>query len=202
MRTGSNLLESKLNIFADLHSVGEAFNPNFIGSPKTQEIMGVSLLDRAQNPAVLLDKIKQPSEILHGFRYFHDRDPRVLLPCLLDPRFAKVILTRNSVESYISWKIARQTGQWKLQKYHAPQRSPKSPLRCQRIFGIFHADSELQALFGRSAANHQTVSFLPQLRGSTKSGCDQRHCKIPWQHWRARNRQSEAFAAKPNRLIG
>ena len=102
MRTGSNLLESKLNIFADLHSVGEAFNPNFIGSPKTQEIMGVSLLDRAQNPAVLLDKIKQPSEILHGFRYFHDRDPRVLLPCLLDPRCAKVILTRNSVESYIS----------------------------------------------------------------------------------------------------
>ena len=102
MRTGSNLLESKLNIFVDLHSVGEAFNPNFIGSPKTQEIMGVSLLDRTQNPAVVLDKIKQPSEILHGFRYFHDHDPRVLLPCLLDPRCVKVILTRNSVESYIS----------------------------------------------------------------------------------------------------
>ena len=154
MRTGSILLESKLNIFVDLHSVGEAFNPNFIGSPKIQEIIGVSLLDRAQNPAMLLDKIRQPSEILHGFRYSHYYDPRILLPCLLDPRCAKVILTRNSVESYISWKNSAPDWAVEVTKYHAPERSPKSPLRCQRIFGISHADSELQALFGRSAADH------------------------------------------------
>ncbi len=84
MRTGSNLLESKLNMFVDLLSVGEAFNPNFIGSPKAQNVMGISLMDRAQNPIPLLEKIKQPSQTIHGFRYFHDHDPRVLLPCLLD----------------------------------------------------------------------------------------------------------------------
>lgn len=102
-------------MFVDLQSVGEAFNPNFIGTPKTRKVMEVSLLDRAQNPIPLLEKIKQPSQTIHGFRYFHDHDPRVLLPCLLDLRCAKIILTRNPVESYISWKIARQTGQWKLQ---------------------------------------------------------------------------------------
>ena len=125
MRTGSNLLESKLNMFVDLQSVGEAFNPNFIGTPKTRKVMEVSLLDRAQNPIPLLEKIKQPSQTIHGFRYFHDHDPRVLLPCLLDLRCAKIILTRNPVESYISWKIARQTGQWKLQNINRRKENQK-----------------------------------------------------------------------------
>ena len=125
MRTGSNLLESKLNMFVDLLSVGEAFNPNFIGSPKAQNVMGISLMDRAQNPIPLLEKIKQPSQTIHGFRYFHDHDPRVLLPCLLDLRCAKIILTRNPVESYVSWKIAHQTGQWKLQNINRRKEASK-----------------------------------------------------------------------------
>ena len=87
--------------------------------------MEVSLLDRAQNPIPLLEKIKQPSQTIHGFRYFHDHDPRVLLPCLLDLRCAKIILTRNPVESYISWKIARQTGQWKLQNINRRKENQK-----------------------------------------------------------------------------
>ncbi len=33
---------------------------------------------------------------------------------LADPACAKIILTRNPVESYVSWKIAQETGQWKL----------------------------------------------------------------------------------------
>ena len=33
---------------------------------------------------------------------------------MADESCAKIILTRNPVESYISWKIARETGQWKL----------------------------------------------------------------------------------------
>ena len=60
MRTGSNLLESKLNMFVDLLSVGEAFNPNFIGSPKAQNVMGISLMDRAQNPIPLVKKSNSP----------------------------------------------------------------------------------------------------------------------------------------------
>ena len=33
---------------------------------------------------------------------------------MADPRCAKIILTRNPAESYVSLKIAQQTGQWKL----------------------------------------------------------------------------------------
>jgi hypothetical protein len=33
---------------------------------------------------------------------------------LADPACAKIILTRNPLESYVSWKIAQATGQWKL----------------------------------------------------------------------------------------
>jgi hypothetical protein len=51
---------------------------------------------------------------LTGFRYFHDHDPRVLPMVLNDPRVAKIVLTRNPVESYVSLKIAGQTGQWRL----------------------------------------------------------------------------------------
>lgn len=51
---------------------------------------------------------------LAGFRYFHDHDPRILPDLLDDPACAKIILTRNPVDSYVSWKIAQATGQWKL----------------------------------------------------------------------------------------
>jgi hypothetical protein len=40
--------------------------------------------------------------------------PRVLDHCLADPRCAKVVLARNPVDSYVSLKIARKTGQWWL----------------------------------------------------------------------------------------
>ena len=51
---------------------------------------------------------------LGGFRFFHDHDPRVLDAVLDDPRCAKIILTRNPLDSYVSKKIAQATGQWKL----------------------------------------------------------------------------------------
>ena len=49
-----------------------------------------------------------------GFRFFHDHDPRILEEVLTNPRCGKIILTRNPAESYVSWKIAQETGQWKL----------------------------------------------------------------------------------------
>lgn len=49
-----------------------------------------------------------------AFVFFHDHEPRVLETILTDPRCAKIVLTRNPVESYVSWKIAQETGQWKL----------------------------------------------------------------------------------------
>ena len=113
MRTGSNFLETNLNAFEGLACHGEAFNPHFIGYPKQEEILGVDQATRDDQPQRLLREIKRAPG-LGGFRYFHDHDPRVFDLIVDDPRCAKIVLTRNPVESYVSWKIAQSTGQWKL----------------------------------------------------------------------------------------
>ena len=114
MRTGSNFLESNLNAFDSFQCHGEAFNPHFIGYPNKTEILGVTQDMRDADPARLINTIKEHSEGLGGFRFFNDHDHRVLDICLDNPRCAKIILTRNPVDSYVSWKIAQATGQWKL----------------------------------------------------------------------------------------
>ncbi|KIN74363.1 sulfotransferase family 2 domain-containing protein [Sulfitobacter guttiformis] len=114
MRTGSNFLEANLNAFTGIRCHGEAFNPHFIGYPNTTSILGVDQEARDADPVTLLRQIKHDPSAMGGFRYFHDHDPRVLDLVLDDPAVAKIILTRNPVESYISWKIAQATGQWKL----------------------------------------------------------------------------------------
>lgn len=114
MRTGSNFLEANLNAFDGLSCHGEAFNPHFIGYPNSSEILGVSQQMREADPGRLIDTIRAQPGKLAGFRYFHDHDPRVLDRMLEDPRCAKIILTRNPLDSYVSWKIAQATGQWKL----------------------------------------------------------------------------------------
>ena len=114
MRTGSNFLEANLNAFDGIECHGEAFNPHFIGYPNRTEILEVTQAMRDADPARLIDTIKGQSDGIGGFRFFHDHDPRVLDIALDDPRCAKIILTRNPVDSYVSWKIAQATGQWKL----------------------------------------------------------------------------------------
>ncbi|MEP2714946.1 sulfotransferase family 2 domain-containing protein [Pseudophaeobacter sp.] len=114
MRTGSNFLETNLNAFDGLTCHGEAFNPHFIGYPNQDNILGITQTMREANPSCLISRIKSEPGALGGFRYFHDHDPRILDQALEDPRCAKVILTRNPVDSYVSWKIAQATGQWKL----------------------------------------------------------------------------------------
>ncbi|MFN3661450.1 nodulation protein NodH [Yoonia sp.] len=113
MRTGSNFLESNLNALDGVSCFGEAFNPAFVGYPSNQLPFEISLQDRENDPQCLIDAIRA-TEGLAGFRFFHDHDPRVLDICLDDPRCAKIILTRNTLDSYVSLKIARATGQWKL----------------------------------------------------------------------------------------
>lgn len=114
MRTGSNFLEANLNAFAGIKCHGEAFNPHFIGYPNTTQILGVDQTSRDMDPGALLRAIRHDPSAMGGFRYFHDHDPRVLDQVLDDPECGKIILTRNPVESYVSWKIAQATGQWKL----------------------------------------------------------------------------------------
>jgi len=114
MRTGSNFLETNLNAMEGIACHGEAFNPQFIGYPDQTEVLGVTKPQREADPSSLIARIKSEPGKLGGFRFFHDHDPRVLDICLPDPRCAKIILTRNPIESYISHKIATATGQWKL----------------------------------------------------------------------------------------
>ncbi|MFD1880304.1 sulfotransferase family 2 domain-containing protein [Paracoccus pacificus] len=113
MRTGSNLLEATLNAVPGVTCHGEAYNPAFVGYPRRDDLLGVTLEQRDAKPLHLLKLIRsQPG--LNGFRYFNDHDPRILKPLLDDPDCAKIVLTRNPAESYVSLAIARATGQWKL----------------------------------------------------------------------------------------
>lgn len=114
MRTGSNLLESNLNAVPGVACWGEAFNPTFVGRKNAIELFGVTMEMREADPLLLLRRMMEKSEGLPGFRFFHDHDPRVLAHCLEDRRCAKIVLTRNPIESYVSLRIAAQTGQWKL----------------------------------------------------------------------------------------
>jgi LPS sulfotransferase NodH len=114
MRTGSNLLEANLNALEGVTSYGEVFNPHFIGKKNAEDLFGITLAAREANPRTLLAKLRSETPGLSGFRFFHDHDPRVPDLLLPDPACAKIILTRNPIDRYVSWKIARATGQWKL----------------------------------------------------------------------------------------
>ncbi len=114
MRTGSNLLEANLNRIDGLTCHGEAFNPQFIGRVKSDQILGLTLDERDDDPGRLLAAIRAAPDGLHGFRYFQEHDPRVLPKVLNDPLCAKIILSRNPLDSYLSLKIVRKTKQWQL----------------------------------------------------------------------------------------
>lgn len=114
MRTGSNFLESNLNAIDGVTCHGEVFNPGFIGRWNEQEAFGLPIARRNADPMGFLAKMRAETPGLCGFRLFHDHDARVFPQVLLDRRCAKVVLTRNPVDSYISLKIAQETGQWKL----------------------------------------------------------------------------------------
>jgi LPS sulfotransferase NodH len=114
MRTGSNHLEESLNALDDVQCHGELFNPTFIGQHNRFEFLGFDLHRRERDPVGMVDTMIDRGGTLPGFRFFHDHDARVLDRVLPDPRIAKVLLTRNPLDSYVSRKIASETGQWRL----------------------------------------------------------------------------------------
>lgn len=114
MRTGSNLLESHLNAARDLACHGELFNPTFIGGQGKKDYLGVTLDQRDRDPWAMLTAMRASGPAMNGFRLFHDHDSRVWDQALNDPACAKIVLTRNPLDSYVSRKIAAATNQWRL----------------------------------------------------------------------------------------
>jgi hypothetical protein len=114
MRTGSNFLEANLNALPGVTGYGEVFNPGFMGKKNVSELFGIDLAARDANPRRLLRKLRAATVGLSGFRFFHDHDPRVYDLVMNDAACAKIVLSRNPVESYVSLKIARATNQWEL----------------------------------------------------------------------------------------
>lgn len=113
MRTGSNLLEATLEQVEGLHCHGEAFNPDYVGSPRNADLFGITMAERLKDPVALLDRIRG-ADGFNGFRFFFDHEPRVVDAILNDPRCAKIVLTRNPVDCYVSLKIAYNTKRWQL----------------------------------------------------------------------------------------
>jgi len=114
MRTGSNHLEANLNAIPGVTCLGELFNPHFIGTQGRDAMFGTDLAERERDPHLLLRRLRRQTGGLAGFRYFHDHDARILPDLLDDAHCAKIILTRNPLESYVSLGIAQATGQWRL----------------------------------------------------------------------------------------
>ncbi|MCU0907836.1 MAG: nodulation protein NodH [Rhodobacteraceae bacterium] len=114
MRTGSNLLQETLDAHPGLACHGELFNPVFIGRARVDRMWRIDLAARNADPLALIARMRARSDGLAGFRLFPGHDPRVLAHVLDDPRVAKIILTRNPLEQYLSQRIAEVTGQWRL----------------------------------------------------------------------------------------
>lgn len=114
MRTGSNLLEEQLAAMPGVDSYGELFNPHFFGKPGTDTKWDLSMAARNSDPVRVIGAMRDASDSLPGFRLFYDHDDRVISHVLADKRAAKIVLTRRPIDSYVSLKIARKTGQWWL----------------------------------------------------------------------------------------
>jgi hypothetical protein len=114
MRTGSNFLEANLNAIEGVTCHGEAFNPFFIGGEGKVELFGIDMAGRNSDPSGFLQAMRRQTPGLSGFRYFSSHDPRVFDLVMADRTCAKIVLTRNQLESFISWKIAKESDQWWL----------------------------------------------------------------------------------------
>ncbi|WP_299841650.1 hypothetical protein [uncultured Paracoccus sp.] len=120
MRTGSNLLEATMNAVKGVTCFGEAFNPYMLGWPDVDKLRGLTMAEREADPLKLLALLMDKPGHLPGFRYFHDHDPRVFDAIMAERSCAKIILTRNPLDSYVSTRLAWETNQWKLNQTETP----------------------------------------------------------------------------------
>ena len=115
MRTGSNLLETTLAQLPELVCLGEAFNPAFPGKPANKDLLGWTVERRDADPLGFLEVIRSTSQgQIPGFRLFEGHCEPILEHVLTDPDCARIVLTRDPLDSYVSLKIAEKTRQWIL----------------------------------------------------------------------------------------
>jgi hypothetical protein len=118
MRSGSNFLERKLGTLADVRCHGELFNPAFIGF--SHECAGRLQGYERDQPAVrdrdesaFIAAVDQACDRpVIGLRLFLDHSSAMTSRLLYDPTVAKIVLSRNLLEAYISLETARETGVW------------------------------------------------------------------------------------------
>lgn len=114
MRTGSNLLQSKLNAYKRIQCYGELFNPAFVNTPKSDSHLGITKSERDLAPLGLIDRLKESSLQLPGFRLFAGHNELVWDHVIQDHSCAKIVLTRNPLDSWVSLQIAKSTDQWRI----------------------------------------------------------------------------------------
>jgi hypothetical protein len=139
------------------------FNRYILGKKDRTELLGITMDERDRDPRPLLRKLREETEGLPGFRFFHDHDLRILDDVLPDPACAKVILTRNPLESYVSWKIAQATDQWKLTNARR-LKTAKVRFDVPEFLQHLRDIQAFQLLLMHSLADHGPDRLLPRLR--------------------------------------
>lgn len=132
MRSGSNLLERQLNLLPDLRCHGELFNNAFIGF--THEQAGRPAGYTRDNPNArnvdedgFIEKVDRACDRrVIGLRLFLDHSAAMTSRLLYDRNVAKVVLSRNLLEAYISLETARETGVWLTTE---AARTPPKPVK-------------------------------------------------------------------------
>lgn len=124
-----------------------------MGWPDKDELKGITRDEREADPHRLLAALWDKPNHLPGFRYFHDHDPRVFDAIMDDRDCAKIILTRNPVDSHVSTALARETNQWKLNETETP-----IPAAIRFDAEQFHADLSAIESFQQKVLNRLQIS--------------------------------------------
>jgi LPS sulfotransferase NodH len=117
-RTGSNLLERSLDHLNDVTCHGELFNGEFLGfhHAEGKEFAGYerSEIERRDGDlaAYVLATISASPKPIVGYRIFQDHNIEALKNTIYNRDIKKVVLRRNLLESFISFKMASSTNQW------------------------------------------------------------------------------------------
>jgi len=142
MRSGSNLLEKFLNQYSGLKCHGELFHRFFIGQQGCQSYLGIDREKRDEDPQLLLDAVRAANrDKITGFRLFQTHNPWVIDTTLKDPYCAKIVLTRDPLESFISLQIALKTNQWLISD--PTHRKAEQVLFDPEIYAIYLREREV-----------------------------------------------------------